>query len=691
MPANLFDSGVVKLEQRRQLNGNFNIYMHEDLLHAIFLQYIGVRWSVFWKQTFSYFRQFRGVWKTARTAIPATDKKYRDFYLGPTTNGRSVLAKKQSIYRQDYFLAQLHGSVTQQIVVEEGAEEADFAESQTQTSRGAGGRTKQTARGGLGRGGAKRHRRILTDEERGIDADLDPEMDDMPDDSSPKNLMEAKQNLLHMLTTDILMKCRFDGEITCFRSQLDNLLPSLPHRAIESVLAYFGVSQRWLSFFTKFLQAPLQFVDDNNTDFRVRKQGTPGSHVLSEVFSEVILFCLDFKINQTTNGEIFWRVHDSAWFWSSSQELCYKAWSTMKDFVNVMGLAIDENKSGSARIVRDMQAPSGLASGATEDILPKGAIRWGMLILNPASGRFEIDQQMVGDHVSELSRQLGGKSGSIFAWIQTWNTYASTFFTHNFGKPSQCFGRQHVDNMLATHEYIQREVFSVPETTRKPDIKAVGNGSVLEYLKRVIRERFEIDNIPDGYFLFPTELGGLELHSPFIGLLQLRDEVLENPAGLLDDFEEQEKDAYKKAKASYEDEELEHIREHTDDPKYLPPDPEKFISFEEFTKYREELSYAAGHPLVETFNRLLDRPKEAGVECYDNGEVMAAINALGTQYNLRGISSDWYSMDPYWKWVAQLYGPEIIQKFAGFNIVDPGLLPMGMVGLFRSGRVKWEE
>ena len=38
-----------------------------------------------------------------------------------------------------------------------------------------------------------------------------------------------------------------------------------------------------------------------------------------------------------------------------------------------------------------------------------------------------------------------------------------------------------------------------------------------------------------------------------------------------------------------------------------------------------------------------------------------------------------------------MYGPELIEKFGGFNIVEPGLLPMGMVALFRSGRVQWEE
>lgn len=39
----------VPLEQRRHMNGSYSIHMHEDLLQAIFLHYIGIKWSVFFK------------------------------------------------------------------------------------------------------------------------------------------------------------------------------------------------------------------------------------------------------------------------------------------------------------------------------------------------------------------------------------------------------------------------------------------------------------------------------------------------------------------------------------------------------------------------------------------------------------------------------------------------------------------
>lgn len=51
----------VPLEERRQLNGSYHIYMHEDLLQAVFLQYISVRWSVFWKKALSQFGRSKGL------------------------------------------------------------------------------------------------------------------------------------------------------------------------------------------------------------------------------------------------------------------------------------------------------------------------------------------------------------------------------------------------------------------------------------------------------------------------------------------------------------------------------------------------------------------------------------------------------------------------------------------------------
>ncbi|KAL8731962.1 MAG: hypothetical protein Q9166_003094 [cf. Caloplaca sp. 2 TL-2023] len=672
--------GEVLVEERRQLNGSFNIYMQEDLLQAIFLQYIGVRWSVFWKKAFNAFRKSTGVWKSALTSIPTVDRKRRDFYLGhgaTSTDYSSVESRRLARYHNGYFLSQLLDAETHEANDEEGEEEADF-EGMAVQSAAPRKRTKQRAQA------APRKQLASKAARKAAPSHAGPE--DMEDNAQykPKNAMEAKQNLLHLLSTDILIKTRLHGTVTCFRSQVDSLYPSLPHRTVQRVLEFFGVSSKWLDFFGKFLRAPLRFADDKKAEPRQRQNGTPGSHVLSDVFGEVILFCLDFHVNQET-GNLLWRMRDDFWFWSSNHTTCNKAWTSVQRYMDTMGLKLNEARTGAARIAQESKDAHQMVSLDVGETLPEGQIRWGMLYLNPGSGRFEIDQKMVDKHVDELSRQLKDKTGSIITWIQAWNSYATTFFASNFGKPANCFGRDHVNNMLSTHERIQRQIFSSSAGTARSD-NPLNGGSVIDFLKQTIKQRFGIENIPDGYFYLPTELGGLEVRNSFIGLLQIRDSVNENPHNLLDKFEGAEKEAYKFAKRQFD---IGAVSQH--DPKFRPEDPDRFFSFEEFAKYREELWYGYENELEEIYTELLRKKGEDDIETYDNGDIRVALNALSGQNNQRGILSSWYSMSPYWKWVAQLYGPEIIDKFGGLSIVDSGLLPMGMVSLFRSGRVNWQE
>ncbi|KAK4552982.1 hypothetical protein LTR86_009906 [Recurvomyces mirabilis] len=700
----------VPLEERRQLSGGFNIYMHEDLLQALFLQYIGVKWSVFWKAAFHDFRKTKDVWKTAGKPITLAEKKRREFYLGPTPKGATVISTKQKLYRQDYFITQLLSSLYQKTEAEEGDEEADFegadmlqqAPQQPAAYAQAQGRALQTARRSVG--GAAPRKQLASKaarrsapsasanqresyeaaEEECEDEEEEEEEDDDDDydDDRPRNPMAAKQGLLHLLSTDILVQTRLHGELACFRSQIDNLYPSLPHASIKTVLEYFGVSRKWIHFFTKFLEAPLKFADEKSSAPRQRKNGTPGSHVLSEVFGEVILFGLDFMINQKTDGEILWRLHDDFWFWSSQEDVCIKAWSGVNDFVRTMGLKINDLRTGGVKVQRDANSKSGVKAATVSRKLPQGQIRWGMLCLQPSSGRFEIDQNMVDKHIAELEKQLEDKGNSVFAWIQVWNSYATRFFTSNFGKPANCFGRQHVDNMLATHRRIQEQVFA-----------GKSGGSFVEHLKQLISSRHGVEDIPDGYFYFPTSLGGLDINSPFISLLQVRDAVVSDFDKLFKDSEASYKNEYRLRKQAFENGKTRKNRRRVLDPDFVPEDPDTFLSYEEYVRFREELRYSDNgsmneNQLVDLYTKLLEKPQQQSIDTLQTGSVAKAVNELGGKSTqLRS----WYGMEPYWKWVAELYGPEMIERFGGFEIVDAGLLPMGMVGLFRSGRVKWQE
>jgi hypothetical protein len=190
----------------------------------------------------------------------------------------------------------------------------------------------------------------------------------------------------------------------------------------------------------------------------------------------------------------------------------------MAEFSHLMGLTFNQSKTGSVKITRQ---PGSTSSPSAS--LPKGDVRWGFLKLDSASGRFLIDQENVDNHIEELRRQLEA-CRSVFDWIQAWNVYGARFFTNNFGKPANCFGLDHVDMMLETISRIQSKLF------------ASTGGSVTSTLKKMISERFNVDDIPEGYLYFPMSMGGLDLKSPFVNLYLIRDAIMKKPDTAIDQF-----------------------------------------------------------------------------------------------------------------------------------------------------------
>lgn len=204
----------------------------------------------------------------------------------------------------------------------------------------------------------------------------------------------------------------------------------------------------------------------------------------------------------------------------------------------------------------------------------------------------------------------------------------------------------------------------------------------------MIEERFSVSSIPDGFLFFPVELGGLDLKSPFVGLLQIRESVKENPYDLLDEFEENEREDYATAQLKFDKGDINIQRYSTEDPHWSPEDSDTFFTFEEFTRFREEFVSIGKAKLLTTYSELLRQPNEEPIS--PSPQISQALSQLSGQNNLRGILISWDAMDAYWKWIAQMYGPEMTQKFGGLNVVDFGLLPIGMVSMFRQRRTKWQ-
>jgi hypothetical protein len=132
-------------------------------------------------------------------------------------------------------------------------------------------------------------------------------------------------------------------------------------------------------------------------------------------------------------------------------------------------------------------------------------------------------------------------------------------------------------------------------------------------------------------------------------------------------------------------------------------DSESFMTFEEFTRYREQTS----KHLYTAYSRLIEEPVE------DEVTVTADVaNVLGGPPGFphppgfagrgrgrgrgrggmpRGVQKNTQGrMNSYNRWIIQLYAPDMMSRFGGLNIVEKGLLPTGMVSMFRESRFKWQ-
>ncbi|KAF1815154.1 hypothetical protein P152DRAFT_506011 [Eremomyces bilateralis CBS 781.70] len=666
----------VPVEQRRSVTGAHSVHLHEDLLQAILLQYIGRKWAVFFKEAFILFRKNKQAWKTLRTHIPVSFRKKLSNSL-VTERGATVHTlnwKRRALHREGYFSYGLPNYLDQRIESAEGDEEAELDDVDDDDDKPPPPRKKQTVimRAGRPQGRAKRHRKIAPSDRQDLEASIAEEIEveseaESDDETLPKRPMLKKQRLLHLVSTEVAIAREIHGELSVFRSIFEQWNPLLPHSTILTVLRWFGVSQKWLDFFQKFLEAPLKFIDDPAAEPRVRRRGAPGYHELTDMFGEVLLFSLDFSINQVTDGGQLHRVSDDFWFWSPNQDKCVEAWQAVEAFTRVTGTSLNKKKTGCVRIGRHPDD-----SLLRDTRLPRGDIRWGFLKLSAETGRFEIDQALVDNQITELRSQLENKSrGSIFSWIRAWNISAINFFASNFGKPANCFGQSHVKSILATHQRIHQELFSQ------------SHGSVAAYLKGVLQDRFGVsrDEIPDAFIYFPVELGGLGLLSPFVEPVQLKDQLGETLEEEFATLREEELEAYEKAQKTWESRRRQ--QEGDDESR----GEVSFLSFEEYTRYREDLDYRFPGQLSDLFDKLLKCPEPENIE--PEQVIYGALNALSGEQNLRGITTQWYNMEPYWRWITAAYGPDLVKKFDGLRIVDPSLLPIGMVSLFKDKRVKW--
>jgi hypothetical protein len=147
--------------------------------------------------------------------------------------------------------------------------------------------------------------------------------------------------------------------------------------------------------------------------------------------------------------------------------------------------------------------------------------------------------------------------------------------------------------MLKTFSCIQSNLF------------ASTGDSVTSTLKKMISERFKVDDIPEGYLYFPMSMGDLDLKSPFVILYLIRDTIMEKPDSAMDQFFVNEEASYRVTKTNFE---KGNVPGQQPTPYTLKSDlnSESFMSFEELTRYREQTS----KDLYSAYTKLIEEPVE---------------------------------------------------------------------------------
>ncbi|EAQ90502.1 hypothetical protein CHGG_02437 [Chaetomium globosum CBS 148.51] len=657
------------VDQRRNINGRYRFYTDEDLLHSILVYYVGLRWAVQLREALTTFTKGDGVWKSDTKPISKDDARRHRFFLDDylVLNSSSV-QKLRDIHFHSILLDQLPRS---------------FDEVRD-TYAGSG---------------------------------------DKAGDTKPSPVTVV-QELLQRLQAEIIMQTKLGKDVTVIRSDFKWFGPSIPHSTIYAVLEFFGVQSEWIDFFRRVLEAEIRFKQDSpDAPVQIRKRGTPMSTPITDLFGESILFCLDYAVNQKAAGTRLYRLHDDMWLWGNSGT-CADAWKVITQFTDTMGLELNSEKTGSVQVKSDNGTAASTTSSGT---LPEGDVKWGFLKLDPATGRFLINQDEVDKHIDELRLQLSA-CRSILDYIQAWNIYGHRFFANNFGKPANCYGRAHIDSMLATFRRIQDKLF--------PDHP----GGVGEHLKLTIASRFNIppSHIPDGYLYWPSSHGGLGLKNPFISLLLFRRQVEKDPAKLMTKYLSEEEFVYARAKARFEagfsipalqdnddasdmsdddsdddddddtsvvtsdngddDDASMVMSDNNDDdasvvvksdrpgtnrwgasswrdgPEWADLRDQPFMSAAEFARYRELTDARLGR----LYRQLMAAPEVKALG--PTGEVKAALPDMPT----------WSALGEYEQWVVQLYHKDIVARFGGVDVVDQGLLPTGLMSMLRESRFRWQ-
>lgn len=387
---------------------------------------------------------------------------------------------------------------------------------------------------------------------------------------------------------------------------------------------------------------------------------------------------MDFAVNQCTDSLFLHRVRDEIWLWDSDVDKVVEAWDEINTFVKLVELELDTSQTGSAYLGPQT---------AQASLLPPGDIQWGLLNFDPSLSRFVVDQTRVDTHIRTFRQRLAATK-SAFGWVNVYNTYTAYLY-HNFGgTPANCFGQEHIQDIIATFRRIQQELFPNDEQ------------GALGQLRDSVLKKFNVRHLPDGYFYFPTSRGGLGLKNILLGLFALQKHGKPPPAfegdtryaghpttdvplgGYLEinqapmeakfrNLVANDAEDYNYLRKKWESDRLRQI------PSVLVPEgmPE-FMSLDDYLALREITLVRWGGLYAE----MLQRQKEVDALLHGSRRTNASFFAAQLKH--------WGRLDWETQWLVSMYGEEVVNKFGSLDIVEESLITLGVVKLLKTSQIK---
>lgn len=298
----------------------------------------------------------------------------------------------------------------------------------------------------------------------------------------------AMDNVLTLLNAEIqLGRAAFpERPLYVVKIDLKDFYPSLSHDLLLDMLAYFGLAERDLAFFRRYLAVPMRAGDD----VVIAHSGVPNHRLLSDLLGELVLRLLDQHIQRSARVSIV-RMVDDIGLVAATPEEAVKAWNAVREFCQACGLTVNTEKSGAVCVGTEKPSPE----------LPAGIPTWLHVSLD-ADGQWTVNEAAFNQYLTQAREQVT-RAPSTIARVEAYNA-ASAYLEHSLAlrAPLGETHRRSVSMAVARfhHAFFQE------------------SGGIIEALRNLIAERF-LDttspiHLPEAWLLWPITAGGLGLRQP---------------------------------------------------------------------------------------------------------------------------------------------------------------------------------